>query len=172
MKFKIGDKVRIRKDLKEGDSFEVYVTDRMEEFAGKIVTITKAWKNNGERYEIKEDMNSYTWSEDMFENSTKPTKEELLAMPIGTIIKTDREKNNVYIKVGKNDFCNDYADHIEDVNIEDDLTINCDYYGNKIAEIQEPTYNTIYKADKEVKEMTIAEIEKELGYPIKVIKED
>ena len=45
-------------------------------------------------------------------------------------------------------------------------------FGNKIIEIQIPTYETIYKADKEVKEMTIAEIEKELGYPVKIIKED
>ena len=45
MKFKIGDKVRIRKDLKEGDSFGIYVADEMEELAGEIVTITQVNKS-------------------------------------------------------------------------------------------------------------------------------
>ena len=170
MKFKVGDKVIIRKDLKEGYDFKEYVTDDMEELAGKIVTITKVWENDGGRYYIKEDMYNYIWSEDMFENSTKPTKEELFKMPLGTIIKTDRDCNNVFVKVGENDFCNDDADHIEDNYVNDDLSLEC--FGNKIIEIQIPTYETIYKADKEVKEMTMAEIEKELGYPVKIIKED
>lgn len=170
MKFKVGDKVIIRKDLKEGYDFKEYVTDDMEELAGKIVTITKVWENDGGRYYIKEDMYNYIWSEDMFENSTKPTKEELFKMPLGTIIKTDRDCNNVFVKVGENDFCNDDVDHIEDNYVNDDLSLEC--FGNKIIEIQIPTYETIYKADKEVKEMTIAEIEKELGYPVKIIKED
>ena len=170
MKFKVGDKVIIRKDLKEGYDFKEYVTDDMEELAGKIVTITKVWENDGGRYYIKEDMYNYIWSEDMFENSTKPTKEELFKMPLGTIIKTDRDCNNVFVKVGENDFCNDDVDHIESCYVNDDLSLES--FGTKIIEIQEPTYQTIYKADKEVKEMTIAEIEKELGYPIKVVKEE
>lgn len=99
-------------------------------------------------------------------------KKELFAMPLGTIIKTDKEEHNIFIKVGENDFCNDDIDHLEDINIEKDLTLDCIYYGEKIVEIQKPTYETIYVADEEVKEMTIAEIEKELGYPIKIIKED
>lgn len=170
MKFKVGDRVRIRKDLKEGDDFELYVVDDMEEFSGKIVTIINAWEKNGGRYSIKEDPNNYTWSEDMFENTTKPTKEELFAMPLGTIIKTDCDYHNVFIKVGEDDFCNDSADHINSAYVKDDFSLNC--CENKIIEIQEPTYQTIYKVDKEVKEMTIAEIEKELGYPIKVVKEE
>ena len=115
-------------------------------------------------------MNNYIWSEDMIENFVKPSKEELFKMPLGTIIKTDRDCNNVFVKVGENDFCNDDVDHIESCYVNDDLSLEC--FGNKIIEIQEPSYRTIYKADEEVKEMTIAEIEKELGYPIKVVKEE
>ena len=33
-------------------------------------------------------------------------------------------------------------------------------------------YETVFTRDEEAKEMTIAEIEKELGYPIKVVKEE
>ena len=169
MKFKVGEKVKIKKNLKEGYGFKYYVADEMEKFKGKTVTI---YSVNSEAYRIEEDNMSWDWTEDMFESSTKPTKEELLKMPLGTIIKTDRDYNNIFVKVGKNDFCNDNADHIFQCHVEEDLTINCNHLGNKIIEIQEPTYNTIYKADKEVKEMTIAEIEKELGYPIKVVKEE
>ena len=172
MKFKVGDRVRIRKDLKEGDDFEIYVTDEMEELAGEIVTITKVNKALvNVKYAIDKDDGFYAWSEDMFENSVKPSKEELFKMPIGTIIKTDRQEHNIFVKVGENDFCNNDCDHIEYDNIKEDLSLDY-YYEGKIIEIQEPNYTIIYKEDKQVKEMTIAEIEKELGYPIKVVKED
>ena len=172
MKFKVGDRVRIRKDLKKGDSFEIYVTDEMEELAGEIVTITQVNKSLiSVRYVIDKDDGIFSWSEDMFEDLAKPTKEELFKMPIGTKITTDLEENNIFVKVGENDFCNNDCDHIEYDNIKEDLSLDY-YYEGKIIEIQEPNYTIIYKEDKQVKEMTIAEIEKELGYPIKVVKEE
>ena len=171
MKFKVGDKVRIRKDLKEGHDYKLYVNDDMEELAGEIVTITEVYGDCDTEYEINEDTGENSWTEDMFEGLAIITKEELFKMPIGTKITTDLEENNIFVKVGENDFCNNDCDHIEYDNIKEDLSL--DYYEEgKIIEIQEPNYTTIYKEDKQVKEMTIAEIEKELGYPIKVIKED
>lgn len=129
----------------------------MEKLAGKIVTIIDASCSYC-RFRINEDKGEWLWSKDMFEGFAKPTKKELFEMPLGTIIKTDGKEHNIFVKVGEDDFCND------------DLSLK--YSGNKIIEIQEPSYTTIYRAEEEVKEMTIAEIEKELGYPIKVIKED
>lgn len=171
MRFKVGDKVRIRKDLKEGNDFKVYVTDDMEELAGKIVTIIDAWENCGANYSINEDTNKYTWSEDMFEVLARPTKEELFKMPIGTKIITNDQENNTFVFDGVDSFYGNTR-YLKDDEINEDLTVIDKYCGTKIIEIQEPTYNTIYKADDEVKEMTIAEIEKELGYPIKVVKEE
>ena len=139
----------------------------MEKFKGKTVTI---YSVNSEAYRIEEDNMSWDWTEDMFEGLAIVTKEELFKMPIGTKITTDLEENNIFVKVGENDFCNNDCDHIEYDNIKEDLSL--DYYEGKIIEIQEPNYTTIYKEDKQVKEMTIAEIEKELGYPIKVVQED
>ena len=167
MKFKVGGKVKIKKNLKKGYDFKYYVADEMENFKGKTVTI---YSVNSEAYRIEEDNMSWDWTEDMFEGLAIITKEELFKMPLGTIIKTDEKEHNIFVKVGENDFCNDDADHIESCDVNDDLSLK--YFGNKIIEIQEPNYTTIYKEDKQVKEMTIAEIEKELGYPIKVIKED
>ena len=167
MKFKVGEKVKIKKNLKEGYDFKHYVADEMEKFKGKTVTI---YSVNSEAYRIEEDNMSWDWTEDMFEGLAIITKEELFKMPIGTKITTDLEENNIFVKVGENDFCNNDCDHIEYDNIKEDLSL--DYYEGKIIEIQEPNYTIIYKEDKQVKEMTIAEIEKELGYPIKVVKED
>lgn len=167
MKFKVGEKVKIKKNLKKGYGFKYYVADEMEKFKGKTVTI---YSVNSEAYRIEEDNMSWDWTEDMFEGLAIITKEELFKMPIGTKITTDLEENNIFVKVGENDFCNNDCDHIEYDNIKEDLSL--DYYEGKIIEIQEPNYTTIYKEDKQVKEMTIAEIEKELGYPIKVVKED
>ena len=167
MKFKVGEKVKIKKNLKKGYDFKYYVADEMEKFKGKTVTI---YSVNSEAYRIEEDNMNWEWTEDMLEGLAIITKEELFKMPLGTIIKTDEKEHNIFVKVGENDFCNDDADHIESCDVNDDLSLK--YFGNKIIEIQEPNYTTIYKEDKQVKEMTIAEIEKELGYPIKVIKED
>lgn len=170
MKYKVGDRVRIRKDLKDDERYgRNYADEDMEEMAGQIVTIT--YENNN-HYEIKEDENEHWWTDEMFEGYVKPTKEELFAMPLGTIIKTDEEEQNIFVKVGKEDFCNNNCDHIEIDDVNDDLSIRANFYCTKILEIQEPTYNTIYKYETEVKEMTISEIEKELGYPIKVVKEE
>lgn len=165
MKFKVGDKVRIRKDLKEGPEYKYYVDDSMEKLAGKCVEILEA---DSDSYQVAGSKS--LWSEDMFEKFVKLTKEELLKMPIGAIIKTDWDEHNIFVKVGENGFYNDDCDHIHDDDINEDLSL--DYCGDKIIEIQEPTYRTIYRAETEVKEMTIAEIEKELGYPIKIVKEE
>ena len=168
MKFKIGDRVRIKKDLNHNKYYEITVVDGMEKYAGKVMTI-KTTTSRG--YRLEEDDEEWNWSEDTMEEIAKPTKEELFKMPLGTIIKTDRQEHNIFVKVGENDFYNDDRDHIESCYVNDDLSLNCNL-SKKIIEIQEPTYETIYIADEEVKEMTIAEIEKELGYPIKVVKEE
>ena len=172
MKFKVGDRVRIRKDLKKGDSFEIYVTDEMEELAGEIATIIKVNKSLiSVRYVIDKDDGIFSWSEDMFEDLAKPTKEELFKMPTGTKIITNDEENNTFVFDGVDNAALDCR-YLKDYEINEDLTVTDEYCGTKIIEIQKPTYETIYKADEEVKEMTIAEIEKELGYPVKIIKEE
>ena len=141
MKFKVGEKVKIKKNLKKGYGFKYYVAGEMEKFKGKTVTI---YSVNSEVYRIEEDNMSWDWTEDMFEGLAIITKEELFKMPIGTKITTDLEENNIFVKVGENDFCNNDCDHIEYDNIKEDLSL--DYYEEgKIIEIQEPNYTTIYK---------------------------
>lgn len=175
MKFKIGDKVRVRKDLKVGNEFDIYVTDEMVEYAGKIVTISNCWKDlsRKDRYEIKENA-FYAWSNDMFEGLTiKPTKEELLKMPFGTKIITDKEMYNEFILCEEGFFnnCNGNID-MNDEDITDDLEITDSDCGTKIVEIQEPTYTIIWRKDTEVRKMTLSEVCEKLGYDVEIIKEE
>ena len=174
MKYQVGDRVRIRRNLKQGDNFSIYVAKDMEEYAGKIMTISERCELEGSaRYKLKENDSCWTWTEDMFEKTIKPTKEELLKMSAGTIIKTDKVGNNRFIFDADYTFASLASGiNITRSDITNDLeTIDCNC-GTKIIEILEPTYTTIWAEETEKREMTVAEIEKELGYPIKIVKEE
>jgi hypothetical protein len=65
MKYKVGDKVRVKKDLVIDSCYgrEDFV-EEMKSFIGKIVTISKVID---EEYMILEDDGDYAWTEEMFE---------------------------------------------------------------------------------------------------------
>ena len=65
MKYKVGDKVRVRKDLVIDSCYgrEDFVGE-MKSFIGKIVTINRVMD---EEYMILEDDGDYAWTEEMFE---------------------------------------------------------------------------------------------------------
>ena len=68
MKYKVGDKVRIREDLRWSYNWNgtgINITDDMARKAGKTATIKEALQRH--RYFIKEDGGSRTWHEEMFE---------------------------------------------------------------------------------------------------------
>ncbi len=68
-KFKIGDKVRVRKDLKVGIVYGCNnATPHMVELYGQVVTITKCISNGRHsQYHIAEDKRGYYWTNEMFE---------------------------------------------------------------------------------------------------------
>lgn len=73
MKYKVGDKVRVRRDLEEYGQYGKYGANRnMAELHGSIVEIKKV-ENEEQRYEIND--NLYYWTDEMFE----PVEEELTA---------------------------------------------------------------------------------------------
>ena len=64
MKYKVGDKVRIRKDLEPGNYYgEGNYISSMDEFKGKKCVITKIWD---QYYQINN--SDYWWSEEMLES--------------------------------------------------------------------------------------------------------
>lgn len=70
MKYKAGDKVVIRKDLIEDETYGCdSVVEDMLEFLGKIVTITGTECNGFgfEEYNIKEDRQYWGWTDEMIE---------------------------------------------------------------------------------------------------------
>ena len=75
MKYKIGDKVKIREDLRftyNWNDTGINITDDMARKAGKTATIKNIYPIN--RYTIEEDGGCRTWHEDMFEDVVEEQK--------------------------------------------------------------------------------------------------
>ncbi len=76
MKYKVGDKVRVRSDLKVGKGYgEHAFVHNMFKFVGKIVTIESVWKRG---YRIEED--TYWWTDEMFEPAEEMSAEEAIRL--------------------------------------------------------------------------------------------
>ena len=67
MKYKVGDKVRVRRDLSRGESIPFGVVGPMAAMAGSIVTISEAIEGSPDKYRLEEDRDEYSWCEQMFE---------------------------------------------------------------------------------------------------------
>lgn len=80
MKYEVGTKVRIKKDLHVSTDYTKFVNSTMAQCAGKIAEITKVYYDD--TYEINLDGGAYYWTRDMFE----PIKEECIV-----IYRKDRE---------------------------------------------------------------------------------
>lgn len=67
-RYRPGDTVMIRPDLRSGDDFGIYVSEAMASMAGCEVTIEihRGYYNSQPVYLIKEDEHSYHWTEDLF----------------------------------------------------------------------------------------------------------
>lgn len=69
MKYKAGDKVRVREDLKVGKFYgDKYFNSHMAEFAGQTVTIIY----KGSAYYIKEAAEKWVWTDEMFSGLAEP----------------------------------------------------------------------------------------------------
>lgn len=68
MKYKVGDKVRVRENLSAWKEYDngCYVTPSMTVFLGKTVTIHKVCEDIN-RYTIEEDYGAWNWTDSMFE---------------------------------------------------------------------------------------------------------
>lgn len=174
MNFKVGEKVRVKRNLREMPRFIGGYMPDMQKLEGKIVTIRTVSDDTVTIEEYK-----YVWDKNAFEKlSVKPTKEELFKMPNGTIITTNAKDSDYekWIKKDEDTFINlyDSDEGIDDYDVNSDLTLSLSDkdYGTEIVKIEKPQYTTVYDYSKEVKEMTVAEIEKELGHAVKIIKEE
>lgn len=127
-------------------------------------------RHKGEKYPVSNNKERFALIE-------KITKQKLFNMPLGTVITTNAEDEDYqkWIKIDADYFINsDDSDYcLSRYDINENLTLDCDEdYGTRIIKVEEPEYRTIYNYSEEAKEMTVAEIEKELGHAVKIIKEE
>jgi hypothetical protein len=78
MKYKVGDKVRIRRDLEIGQLYDgCLCTKGMQDLAGKVVCITEVHKIYGNhRYCIAS--SSWYWTDEMFEDKSMGTDKRVI----------------------------------------------------------------------------------------------
>lgn len=169
MRIKVGSKVKV---INEARATELDLRSRI----GTVIGDDKSDKPYQVRFE---DIDDWFW----FYGSDlvlleKPSIEKLKEMPIGTRITIDREDDNVFIKVEEDElefYSIERGENLDRYDINDDLTVDEDWDNEttKIIKIEKPIeYETVYEyLEEEKKEMTIAEIEKELGYSVKIVKE-
>lgn len=146
MKYKVGDKVRIREDLVMDDNYGGSVAvDDMTDMGGSVVTIERVGEVHG--YYIKEDPDEYCWTDEMFE----PVEEELTA----------EEAIKIQAEMCRGIMCKDCA--IDKLRY--DSHCECAEYRSKnpdkVLEILKQ-----WKKDHEKKE-----IEVELAYVVRVIED-
>lgn len=107
-KFKVGDKVRIKKDLKDGEFYgEDFYNGEMDKYKGKIATIDKCIYNK--KYRLDIDNHEWCWTDEMLE----PTKRKMhfkslpgnftgtIKIENGFIIEISKEKREVLNKAEK-----------------------------------------------------------------------
>lgn len=72
MKYKAGDKVKVRNHLRSGHYYgPTYFNSYMEDFCGTTLTIKDFFPDTND-YDVFE--NDWSWSDEMFENPSRPKK--------------------------------------------------------------------------------------------------
>ena len=186
-KFKVGDKVRIKENLPNNVD-GLWVCADMKSMGGQIVTIDAACECG--QYYIKEDSKHYCWSDNMFELANP---KEMLRT--GMIIENrSGVRRRVYMNVScyrgeevRDVFVSDdgtwgdiadYDDQlcpIDNAGNASELDVMTIYLPARISTLiqspDEALVGAVVWERKEPKEMTVAQIEEILGYPIKVVRE-
>ena len=67
MKYKVGDKVRVREDLVVDEAYgdDTFISE-MKRYLGKTMTVSKIFR--GSKYKLKEDIYRYNWTDEMLED--------------------------------------------------------------------------------------------------------
>lgn len=168
MKFKVGDKVRIKKDLDSNKKYRVLIVSEMEEYKGKVAEIVAVRGKTG--YALDIDKGYWKWSDDTFElvESKKFTKSDLKDGDVVT--RRDKSKSRVYkkenkiIRLDNNDIFTYLCSYTEDLK-------NTGGAGKRldIIKVERPAkYETVYERVEEEKKEILDKVEK--NYLINVIK--
>lgn len=176
MKHKVGDKVRIREDLKENVYYgEYFAVSEAIRFGGKTVTISDIDMSKFS-YEIEEDGGKFYWTDEMFDLAAKD-----LIQP-GSVVECRSGEKFIYINgifmhsdgwmfLGDGGL-NDFSDDLVFLSGDKDFDIMRVFESKSTTLYNFFNHNclTLVWERKETKEMTLEEIEKALGYPVKIVK--
>lgn len=164
MKYKVGDKVRIREDLVSGKNYGVAIAiNRMTDMGGSVVTIesflTTGRDDKALGYYIEEDPKNYLWTDEMFEGLVEGelTAEEAIKA-LGDMCArgcADCELGK-HVKESKHAFCSDYRREHPD----------------KVVEILKQWKKDHEKKDVEVEFVNIVRVIEDLGYTKKYVYEE
>ena len=177
MNFKVGDRVRIKSWEQMEKEFGrscgkipcmCIFSKEMSHLCGRTATISKI---NGSIVDLtnwSDNNNTMSWiiSTDMIElvDTSKFTKSDLQE---GDIV-TDREGCRSLYYDG-----NFWGATLDVCDLTDDLKDKNDYSDNDIVKVERPIKMEIVferKEESKIREMTVEEISKELGYEVKVVK--
>ena len=168
MIFYEGKKVRVKNNLRNIEDFRGGLTPSMEEFEGKIVTITNVYDD---KVHIKEDVDGYVWDLRAFEeleglviNKDDIKEGDIITLRNGDRLLIDADKD-------VSDLSDENNNSVYSLDCyENDMTYRAGNSNYDIVKVERPVeYSIVY--DKEaVREMTVEEISKALGYEVKVVK--
>ena len=167
MRYKVGDKVRVKEDLEVGKLYGVcYFFSDMDLLKGKIVTIEHTYED---KYLIKG--SNHYWTDEMFEDVDNQIKtlKDLCENDIITL--RNRDKLVVLHDEAIVDVATCSSNNITSTDdFKNDLT--CSYNSKyDIIKVERPVgYETVYAREK--KRMTVAQICKELGYDVEIVENE
>ena len=141
MKFKVGDRVKVRKDLKK---YTFYGGNRVNEemfmHRGQILTIRAI---DGKSYLMEED--NWYWTDEMFEDREEYNYEDLKKSLIGTKITFENGEVLVKDDDGNYDNAKHWREELDLKKLEDKFMKL-----GKIIKIEEPEYKTVYESKVEI----------------------
>lgn len=167
MKYKVGDKVKVRDDLVIGNCYSYYAyCGNMVNFRGKTVTIKSVAYYF---YRIEEDRQTSCWTDGMFEDDFEEDEE------VSTSTEAETAKFRAFLEEVANldadDYDKEYA-MLKDI-------VDCGYNARYKDEYDYDEavnglcnfYRTFTPTKETKKKMTKAEIEDALGYKIEIVEE-
>lgn len=160
MKYKVGDKVRVRSDLEESETYGNHTfVKQMEKYKGKLVTISEEHQRF---YYIKEDEDencNWCWTNEMFEGLVEEemTAEDTIKA-LGDMCTRCCEDCEIWklVKESRHSFCSDYIRENPD----------------KVIEIIKRWKKDHEKKEVETEFVNIVRVIEDLGYTKKCVYEE
>lgn len=171
MKYKVGDKLKVREDF-------IGPTREFSRYRGEIVTVKCVGQAiDREWYRIEEDGGRHHWPEIAFEQL--PPK---ALIQTGSIVECKNGEKYIFLngrfmnKSGETcmsaDGLDEFDDNLNTASLQPLCEIEKIYASSALVlnELFEQNYLSVIWERKKEREMTLEEIEKALGHPVKIVK--